>query len=392
MVEQGKPLIWFVNEQIGQPSTVWMYRQLIGLSDWNCHFIGREQLNEIDYPLHGIATHLIPRNALKRSLWRRVASLFHQHTGGEKFYFANQGYEFQWLKNKLLNKTKPDLVFCQYGRNAIRYSEFFSKLQIPVVVQFNGYDLSRALKNAFYARSLRRALKFTAGCVVVADYMESELHELGVHMNKIVFIPYGAPTAEFSPRKRDFDGTCNFLAVGNFVEKKRPDLTIRAAVSCIQTTPDSRLTMIGDGPLMGECESLKNRSGLDDRIEFLGTKSNADVRQFMSKANVFLQHSVTDSQGDKEGWPVAVGEAAASGLPIVSTKHASIPLQVLHGRTGYLVDEGDWESMSHFMRLLALDPKLRTEFSQAARELSLQTSTEKQIIKLKSFFAKIMKI
>ena len=60
----------------------------------------------------------------------------------------------------------------------------------------------------------------------------------------------------------------------------------------------------------------------------------------MKKAHIFLQHSVTcPITGDEEGVPVAILEAMASGLPVVSTFHAGIPEAVVDGKTGFLVSE-----------------------------------------------------
>jgi glycosyltransferase involved in cell wall biosynthesis len=87
----------------------------------------------------------------------------------------------------------------------------------------------------------------------------------------------------------------------------------------------------------------------------------------LARASVFIQHSVTAANGDKEGWPVALAEAAASGLPIVATTHASIPEQVGHGESGLLCDEGDWQAMGKFMQQLADDIALRRAMGAAAR-------------------------
>jgi glycosyltransferase involved in cell wall biosynthesis len=102
----------------------------------------------------------------------------------------------------------------------------------------------------------------------------------------------------------------------------------------------------------------------------------------MQRTGVFVQHSVTAEDGDKEGWPVAVGEAAACGLPVVATHHGGIAHQVVHGRTGFLVGEHDWRAMGLAMSTLARDPELRATFSAAARqraveEFSLRTQLDK---------------
>ena len=125
--------------------------------------------------------------------------------------------------------------------------------------------------------------------------------------------------------------------------------------------------MIGEGELKSECMKVACELGISDAVEFLGKRSTQYVRDAMTSASVFVQHSVTSTTGDKEGWPVAVAEAAASGLPIVATRHASLPEQVLHEESGVLVDENDWRAMAKAMIRLAEDANLRRRMGEAAR-------------------------
>ena len=97
-----------------------------------------------------------------------------------------------------------------------------------------------------------------------------------------------------------------------------------------------------------------------------------------------MQHSVTDANGDQEGQPVSLVEAAATGLPIVSTRHSGIPDVVLDGRSGFVVDEHDVAAMGDRIARLALDLALRVEMGAAGqehitREFSLERETERLI-------------
>jgi colanic acid/amylovoran biosynthesis glycosyltransferase len=66
--------------------------------------------------------------------------------------------------------------------------------------------------------------------------------------------------------------------------------------------------------------------------------------------------------------PVSILEAGASGLPVVSTRHAGIPDAVAEGHTGFLVDEHDVASMASYMLQLAKDPALAGKLGRAARQ------------------------
>jgi glycosyltransferase involved in cell wall biosynthesis len=88
----------------------------------------------------------------------------------------------------------------------------------------------------------------------------------------------------------------------------------------------------------------------------------------MQKARAFLQHSVQALNGDSEGTPVSIIEAGASGLPVVSTRHAGIPDVIVEEETGFLVDERDVAGMAHYMQLLAEDPQFASRIGRAARQ------------------------
>ena len=81
-----------------------------------------------------------------------------------------------------------------------------------------------------------------------------------------------------------------------------------------------------------------------------------------------MQHSVQPTYGDAEGTPVAILEAGAAGLPIVSTRHAGIREAVIDGETGFLVDERDIDGMAQAMIRLLNDKALCRSMGEQARE------------------------
>jgi glycosyltransferase involved in cell wall biosynthesis len=87
----------------------------------------------------------------------------------------------------------------------------------------------------------------------------------------------------------------------------------------------------------------------------------------MRRASVLAAPSLTAADGDAEGLPNAVVEAAASGLPVVATRHSGIPEAVDDGTTGFLVPEADAGALSAGLRVaLGAGPAL----GQAARALA----------------------
>ena len=147
--------------------------------------------------------------------------------------------------------------------------------------------------------------------------------------------------------------------------------------------PAARLRMIGDGPLWGPCLDLAKALAISDAVTFLGPQPHEVVKEEMRRARCFVQHSVEAQSGDSEGTPVAILEAGASGLPVVSTRHAGIPDVVVEGETGLLVDEFDVRAMAAHMLRLAREPNLAADLGRAARQrMESHFSNEKSLSRL----------
>ena len=87
--------------------------------------------------------------------------------------------------------------------------------------------------------------------------------------------------------------------------------------------------------------SLVDDLAIGDKVMFPGLVYQEKVRDLMYSADVFLHHSITSNDGNMEGIPNVIMEAMATGLPVISTKHAAIPELVNHGLNGFLVEEKD---------------------------------------------------
>ena len=292
--------------------------------------------------------------------------------------FEGDRREALWLKTQL-SRHRPDVILAQYGPVALHLLPVALHYELPLVVHFHGYDMSRMTRVSWYTRRLRRHLQHFAAIVVVATYMRDWLVENGADPNRIHIIPCGSPISDLIPATHAGNTPCRFLMVGRLVEKKGPDLSLKAFAACAASCDNAELTIIGDGPLRERCEQIVREAKIEDRVQWMGVQSNEVVRKTMSESSIFIQHSVTAADGDKEGWPVSIAEAAGSGLPIISTRHAGIVDQVDDGVTGYLVDEGDWQTMADRMIHLAQSPADRVRMGAAARAKMLEYDVVKQV-------------
>jgi colanic acid/amylovoran biosynthesis glycosyltransferase len=91
------------------------------------------------------------------------------------------------------------------------------------------------------------------------------------------------------------------------------------------------------------------------------------VKERLARAHIFLLPSLTAADGDVEGVPVALMEAMAAGLIVVSSFHSGIPELVEDGRSGFLAPEGDAAGLAAHIRRIADDPGTWPAISLAAR-------------------------
>lgn len=238
---------------------------------------------------------------------------------------------------------------------------------VDLFAHAHGYDVSSALRK-MDVRSRYREYAHVAGVVTVSQAQRNALVELGLDPTRVLLVPYGVDVPEAVPERgaRD-DGVVSCIAVGRLVPKKAPLALIRAFATASVTSPDLRLELVGDGPLMPRVRALVREAGLEEKITLHGSLPGEVVQQMLAKADVFLQHSVVDPDtGDAEGLPVAILEAMAQALPIVSTRHGGIPDAIVDGVNGLLVEENDERAMAERLLELKGDPERRRALGRAA--------------------------
>lgn len=266
---------------------------------------------------------------------------------------------------------RPAVVLAEYGPTGVRLIDACRRTGVPLVVHFHGYDASVHAVLEEHRESYPRLFAAAAAIIVVSRAMEAKLIELGAPPAKVRYCPYGVDCDFFSPGDASAAPPVA-LAVGRFVEKKAPHLTILAFAQAHRERATARLRMIGDGPLLGPCVDMVRAFGLEGAVTFLGQQPHHVIRDEMRAARCFVQHSLQAMNGDCEGTPNAVLEAGASGLPSVVTRHAGIPDVVRDGETAFLVDERDVDGMAAAMSRLFADRELAGRMGAAARAHMVQ--------------------
>lgn len=275
-----------------------------------------------------------------------------------------------------LKKQKVKCVLAEYGPTAVECLNVIKHLEIPLIVHFHGYDASKKKTLQKYKDGYTELFQYANAVIAVSGEMKIALVSMGCPVNKIILNPYGPDESFFKIQPKKF--ATNFISVGRFVDKKAPYYLVVAFKKVTDQFPNTRMIMVGDGPLLNSCRNLALFYKLEKRIDFKGSRQPETVKNLLMNSLAFVQHSIVAEDGDSEGAPVAILEAQAAGLPVISTYHAGIPDIVIHGKTGYLCEEHDIEGMAANMIKMLRDQETTFRMGIAAKERTAKLFTLKQ--------------
>lgn len=272
----------------------------------------------------------------------------------------------------VVERIDPDYIHAEFGRMGVLASHLTSASR-PLVVFMHGYDITAMPKSTAWQRRYRKLWHKEVLILTPSEFMRQKVIGLGAAPQQVVVQQNGIDLDTWScsdPASR-YAGKVSFLFVGRLIEKKGPRELVMAFARLRQLAPeiDAELTLCGSGSLEAELRRDIARLRLEGLVHLRGAVSNAEVRQAMMRAHIMLQHSVETASGDMEGLPVSLTEAAASGLPIIATRHSGIPEIVVHGVNGFLVEEHDIGGMAAKMAELARMPQRWSDFGRAGRTL-----------------------
>lgn len=268
--------------------------------------------------------------------------------------------------SRVFKHHRARAVLAEYGPTGVKVMAACRQLNLPLIVHFHGFDASVHSLLEKHASQYPALFTQAASVIAVSNAMRRKLIDLGAPPDKVHYNPCGADCGDFTGAS-PHDAPPVFVSAGRFVDKKAPDLTLKAFAEVHRQEPRARLRMLGDGPLLDTCRALGRRLHLEDAVAFLGFQPPPVVQQEMRNARCFVQHSLEADNGDCEGTPVGILEAGASGLPVVATRHGGIPDVVVEGETGFLVDERDVAQMATHMLELVRSPGLAGRMGQRAR-------------------------
>lgn len=279
-----------------------------------------------------------------------------------------------YWSNRLLPQKAFDVIHCHFGIVG-RLAAFLREagaVRGRLSTVFHGVDVSASLAAdpGHYRHLFRTGDLF----LPISHRWERALAAHGCPEDRLAVHRMGIDTARFLhvPRAIAANEPLRVLTLGRLVEKKGVEYGLKAVARLRRGGVALRYSIVGDGPLRPQLESLARDLEIGDVTTFHGLKAQHEVIGLMHGAHVLLAPSVTDSHGDQEGIPVTLMEAMATGLAVVSTQHSGIPELVVHGETGLLAPERDDKVLAMLLKAVAADPALYRRIGTGARRKVLE--------------------
>ncbi len=303
------------------------------------------------FPIHKLETLCYPGAIVPRIKEKKIRVLL------VPFLFASLFFKLLFIRKKY------DLFISNWIIPQGIIHAFFSDKYIQVGLGGDVTSLNKGILKTLKKRCVEKASYIT---VVSKDLKDSLIENYQLNDNKIEVVPMGVNLAKFSPDNRIENYFSQgdkkvILFVGRLVEKKGTEYLIKA----MKDIP-AKLIIVGDGPQRDYLVELADGTGSD--IEFVGPKNKDELIKMYASCDIFCLPSVLARDGDKDGTPVALIEAMASGVVPVGTNVGGVGEVIKHEINGLIVKDRDENELHSALDSLLKNDGLRTVYSAEARK------------------------
>jgi glycosyltransferase involved in cell wall biosynthesis len=280
------------------------------------------------------------------------------------------------LRQQIRN-FRPDLLhlhlpntsaFCVLAISCARQVRWVIHWHSDVVPSRIDARMSTAYR--FYRPFEQAVLKRATSVVVTSDRYLASSEPLSRWHHKCRIIPLGLDPKRFrSPGETDVQWAESVwgsekhrvLSVGRLTYYKGHEVLIRAAASLNKT----KLLVVGEGHLRGRLRGLTDSMGLSDRVRFLGSVSESKIRSLFSTCDCLCLPSIERT----EAFGLVLLEAMAFGKPVVASDipGSGVGWVVKQGKTGWLVDPGNHDTLSVTLKRLLENPNMLAGMGEAGR-------------------------
>ncbi|HET7893260.1 MAG TPA: N-acetyl-alpha-D-glucosaminyl L-malate synthase BshA [Candidatus Sulfotelmatobacter sp.] len=263
--------------------------------------------------------------------------------------------------------------------------------RLPFVTTLHGTDITLVGLDRSYLPITRYSIQQSDGVTAISNYLKDRTQRVFDVKNSIEVI-YNSVNCDVYSRNQETNaemraeyapkGERVLVHLSNFRPVKRLTDVIEIFDRVHKTIP-SKLLLIGDGPDRSVAEWLSVQKGIHKDVSFLGKQD--EIQEKLAIADIMLLPSELESFG------LAALEAMACEVVPISTRAGGVPEVIEHGKSGYLADVGDVETMARYaIELLGDEPRLR-EMAKAARAVAMDRFCSTKIVKqYEDFYRRVL--
>jgi glycosyltransferase involved in cell wall biosynthesis len=235
----------------------------------------------------------------------------------------------------------------------------------PVILTVRGADIvgRSAFSRSVTAWAVRRADAVTANaqnsfelCRLLRG-TDDNLH----FIPNGVSLPPAKKVAEARARRAE-DSKVRLLTVGRLMPERRYDLLLRAFARISVEHPQAFLQLVGDGPERQRLEKLADQLGVSRQVHFVGQVPTQEVAEYTANADIYVSAAQNEAFGN------AVLEAAACGVPVITTNVGFPATVVVDGKSGYVVPPGDEDALVGALLKFLENPEHRRAAGRLLRQ------------------------
>ena len=258
-----------------------------------------------------------------------------------------------------LRRLRPDLVHLHFPYPVGDIAALMAVPEVPTIITYHSDIIRQRSLLLLYGPLLRLVLRKARAIIATSDAYRASSEWLAPNRDRCVVIPLGIDLAPFLPLQPRGDGH-TMLFVGRFRYYKG----LHFLLDALPHIPNARLILVGSGGQESALRAQAARLGLGERVTFMSQVQDADLPPLYASADLFVLPACERS----EAFGLVLVEAAASGLPLVSTELGTGTSYVnIDHQTGLVIAPRDPAALARACNQLLADPALRASYGTAAR-------------------------
>ena len=258
------------------------------------------------------------------------------------------------------------------GRFAL-YSSLFLKNhhgKVKLIAVAHGGDVN--VENSIERNYVNKALTRMDLIVPVSNYSRCKLSP-SINSERVVVIPNGFDFDNIEKIKvseKLFDNGClNLVSVGTIWPRKGHHNVLNAFSKILQKYPEAKYNIVGRLADTSKVKDFFEDEKLRTHLKVHGPVSNEEMHKVLNGSQIFILLSESQSDGDFEGFGIAVIEANYFGLPAIGSKNSGLEDAISNGVSGVLVDPHDPNEVSEAIHTIK---KNYSKFSEGARQWAMK--------------------